>query len=385
MEKQDLDVTTIRHLQQKHRQETVDSYNRHWAKWVFWCNIQSPKINCLEYAPKNVLRYLVHNRQFSTSHLNGIRSSISSVFNVVYPSRPSIGQHHLIQDFFTAHKKQQVIVPSKEKLEIWDLDILLRFIKSRYADTEKLPVMDLQRKTVLLLSIFTMWRPKSDISRLQHRDVLFQTEDGRIQGVTLISRLPKEAQQKTISLGITSTSDLCPVTTLYFFIQKTEKYRGKLPEEQTLFLAYINEQRPTSCARPNTVTSWIKNDMAQAGIDTNKYQPHSIRSASSTKAVQLGFEINEVKAHANWSLNSNTFEKYYYKPPYKDKVSTAIGNSMIMNLTENPTISGIRTEATSIGVGTTCNTDVAVVRTKDMVKPDPSTSLPWYRRLLDLI
>ncbi|EIE78811.1 hypothetical protein RO3G_03516 [Rhizopus delemar RA 99-880] len=164
MEKQDLDVTTIRHLQQKHRQETVDSYNRHWAKWVSWCNIQSPKINCLEYAPKNVLRYLVHNRQFSTSHLNGIRSSIASVFNVVYPSRPSIGQHHLIQDFFTAHKKQQVIVPSKEKLEIWDLDILLRFIKSRYADTEKLPVMDLQRKTVLLLSIFTMWRPKSDIS-----------------------------------------------------------------------------------------------------------------------------------------------------------------------------------------------------------------------------
>ncbi|KAG1031740.1 hypothetical protein G6F43_013897 [Rhizopus delemar] len=164
--------------------------------------------------------------------------------------------------------------------------------------------MDLQRKTVLLLSISSMWRPKSDISRLQHRDVLFQTEEGKIQGVTLISRLPKEAQQKTISLGITSTSDLCPVTTLYVFIQKTEKYRGKLPEEQTLFLAYINEQRLTSCARPNTVTSWIKNDMAQAGIDTNKYQPHSIRSASSTKAVQLGFEINEVKTHANWSLNS---------------------------------------------------------------------------------
>lgn len=71
---------------------------------------------------------------------------------------------------------------------------------------------------------------------LQHRDVLFHTEKERITGVTLISRLPKEAQQKTITLGITNTSDLCPVTTLLFFIQQTEIYKGKLPEHQTLFL-----------------------------------------------------------------------------------------------------------------------------------------------------
>ncbi|KAG1164935.1 hypothetical protein G6F36_013613 [Rhizopus arrhizus] len=43
---------------------------------------------------------------------------------------------------------------------------------------------------------------------LQHRDILFHTEKERIAGVNLISRLPKEAQQKTITLGITNTSDL---------------------------------------------------------------------------------------------------------------------------------------------------------------------------------
>lgn len=90
--------------------------------------------------------------------------------------------------------------------------------------------MELQQKTVLLLSIFTLWRPKSDISRLQCRDVLFHTEKERITGVTLVSRLPREAQQKAITLGITNTSDLCPVTTLHFFIQQTKRYRGNLPE-----------------------------------------------------------------------------------------------------------------------------------------------------------
>ncbi|KAG0980756.1 hypothetical protein G6F29_007590 [Rhizopus arrhizus] len=388
MEKQNLDLTTINHLQHKHRKETINNYNRNWERWANWCSQQSPTINYLEYAPKNVLKYLVQNRHYSTSHLNGIRSSIASVFNVVYPSKPSIGQHHLIQDFFTAHKKQRVQIPTREEIEIWDLDILLKFIKAKYAHNDRLTIMELQYKTVLLLSIFTMWRPKSDISRLQHRDVLFQTENGRIQGVTLICRLPKEAQQKTISLGTIDTSDLCPVTTLYLFIQKTEGYRGKLPENQTLFLAYINEQKPTSCVSPNTVTGWIKNNMSQAGIDTTKYQPHSIRSAASTKAVQLGFKIDDVKKHANWSLNSNTFEKYYYKPNHTDRISTAIGNSMVNNLSENNTISGVRTEATSIGVGTTCNTDVAVVRTEDMrgsesplpYLPSSLRQRPYFRR-----
>ncbi|KAG0847829.1 hypothetical protein G6F17_012182 [Rhizopus arrhizus] len=301
MEKQNLDLTTINHLQHKHRKETINNYNRNWERWANWCSQQSPTINYLEYAPKNVLKYLVQNRHYSTSHLNGIRSSIASVFNVVYPSKPSIGQHHLIQDFFTAHKKQRVQIPTREEIEIWDLDILLKFIKAKYAHNDRLTIMELQYKTVLLLSIFTMWRPKSDISRLQHRDVLFQTENGRIQGVTLICRLPKEAQQKTISLGTIDTSDLCPVTTLYLFIQKTEGYRGKLPENQTLFLAYINEQKPTSCVSPNTVTGWIKNNMSQAGIDTTKYQPHSIRSAASTKAVQLGFKIDDDQ-YCNWEF-----------------------------------------------------------------------------------
>ncbi|KAG1013024.1 hypothetical protein G6F27_002256 [Rhizopus arrhizus] len=113
--------------------------------------------------------------------------------------------------------------------------------------------------------------------------------------------------------------------------------------------------------------------MKEAGIDTNKYTPRSIRSASSTKAIQMGFSFKEVKDHANWSNNSQTMEKYYYKPNNKDRTSTA----MINSLTENTTISGVRTKATSIGVGTSCNTNVAVVKTKDMVNPTPANARPW--------
>lgn len=94
----------------------------------------------------------------------------------------------------------------------------------------------------------------------------------------------------------------------------------------------------------------------------------------------MGFSFKEVKDHANWSNNSQTMEKYYYKPNNKDRTSTA----MINSLTENTTISGVRTKATSIGVGTSCNTNVAVVKTKDMVNPTPANARPWYKKLLEM-
>lgn len=54
--------------------------------------------------------------------------------------------------------------------------------------------------------------------------------------------------------------------------------------------------------------------MESAGIDATHFQAHSISSASSTKAVELGHSIQDIKKYANWCLNSYTFEKFYYKP-----------------------------------------------------------------------
>lgn len=192
MKNQQLDHQTIEHLQSKHRKETIDNYNRNWAKWVDWCQNQEPSIDYLEYNPKNVLKYLVQNRHYFTSHLNGIRASIVSVFNVVHQGNKSIGQHYLIQDFFTAHKKKQIKLLTKEDAEIWDLDILLTHIKTKYQDDKNLSLTNLQHKTILLLAIFTMWRPKSDVGRLQHQYVTFHFTEGQVTGVSLLARMPKE-------------------------------------------------------------------------------------------------------------------------------------------------------------------------------------------------
>ncbi|KAG1156291.1 hypothetical protein G6F37_007748 [Rhizopus arrhizus] len=232
--------------------------------------------------------------------------------------------------------------------------------KSKTDDVSSIQALAIGRLEIIKATMEKQNLDATTISHFQHKHRK-ETID-KVTGVTLVSRLPKKAQQKTITLGIANTSDLCPVTTPYFFIHQTKRYRGNLPEHQTLFLVYIdNDQHMTISVSLNTVISWIKSDMAQAGIDTTKHQPHSIRSAASTKTIQLGFKVEEVKKHANWSLNSNTFEKYYYKPNNTDRISTTIGNSMINSLSENITISGVRTEATRSRVGTSHNSRYKVL------------------------
>jgi hypothetical protein len=177
-----------------------------------------------------------------------------------------------------------------------------------------------------------MWRPRSDTGALPYRDISFQYEKvdntDEIRSMIIHSRQPKVASQKSMQLGILQDSKLCPVRTLLAFVQKSVQYRQHLPEDHTLFLSYLGiDEKPKSPIRQSTVANLIQTEMKKAGIET-RFKAHSIRSAASTKAVQRGSSIQAVKQHANWSLTSNTFERYYYKPTAQASASASIINSI---------------------------------------------------------
>jgi integrase len=93
---------------------------------------------------------------------------------------------------------------------------------------------------------------------------------------------------------------LCPIRTLIEFLDRTAIIRSTLPVDHTLFLTYLDkDDKKSTSIRPSTVANWIKSEMQAAGIDTTHFQAHSIRSSSSTKAVELGHSIQQVKTHGN--------------------------------------------------------------------------------------
>jgi integrase len=247
------------------------------------------------------------------------------------------------------------------------------FLVSTWADSNSLTLYDLQLKTIALLCLATMARPRSDIGRLQFQDIIFNFEDSSnstLTGVKIHFREPKETQVKTTSLGLLQDTRLCPVSTLYLFISKSNHLRANLPTDHTLFLAYIDKPEQVTSIRPSTMSSWVKLIMERSGVDTTIYKAHSIRSASSTKAVEKGHSIQAVKEHANWSLNSNTFEKFYYKPTTQDSSNTAITHS-IFSQAENSITLGDGVEPTEIDLGTTNNPTVGETKSNNVIDAHP--------------
>ncbi|KAG0734302.1 hypothetical protein G6F57_016664 [Rhizopus arrhizus] len=124
-------------------------------------------------------------------------------------------------------------------------------------------------------------------------------EDENGMTMRVHARTPKESQIKSIILGQNKEEEFCPVRTTSKFLSKTAELRKDLPDDHTLFLTYIDSPKVSTSVRPTTVANWIKTAMEAAGVDTNAFQAHSIRSASRTKAVELGHKIQAVKKHAN--------------------------------------------------------------------------------------
>ncbi|KAG0943812.1 hypothetical protein G6F29_011592 [Rhizopus arrhizus] len=366
-----LDGKTIQFLNKKIRTSTQRMYDTGWIRWTAWCQDNNKK--ALEYNPRNVLAFLVDHQHYSSNHLNTLRSAIASVFTIIHEQQTPIADQPIIKDFFAAKRKSNVSIPKKHQLFTWDIAILINYIKDKLTPTVNLSLQQLQLKTILLLCMATMWRPRSDIGRLQFRDIHIQRL-GETTSATIHAREPKECQVKSVTLGEYKEEQLCPVKTLVNFLHRTANTREDLPVDHTLFLTYLEkEEIRSSSVRPTTVANWIKAAMQAAGIDTTNFQAHSIRLAASTKAVELGHSIQDVKKHANWSLQSNTFEDFYYKPSSQASSSTAINNSTFSS-TENSITLEVGVESTGISLGTTSNTNVDETKTENVIH-----TRPWYR------
>ncbi|CEG70600.1 hypothetical protein RMATCC62417_06466 [Rhizopus microsporus] len=229
-----------------------------------------------------------------------------------------------------------------------------------------------------------MMRSRSDLGRLQFRDVVFSwSSERQLLGVTLTSREPKKSQWKAAKLGTIDNvkEDDCLFRTFANFIARVTKLREGLPDDHTLFLAEIDNNNPCRSIRPATAASWIQQIMYEVGIDTSVHKAHSLRSAASIWAVQNGHSIDKIKKHANWSRKSDTFERFCYKPFDKFQESQDISTT-IFSTTENATTSSEpRTEATMIGISMTSNQTVVEVEGEDEMVTRPST-FNWFTSLL---
>ena len=67
---------------------------------------------------------------------------------------------------------------------------------------------------------------------------------------------------------------------------------------------FISIQKPHAAVARSTFSWWVKLALDNAGVDMNKYGPHSTRAASTSAASMGGTPINDILKSASWASGS---------------------------------------------------------------------------------
>ena len=57
---------------------------------------------------------------------------------------------------------------------------------------------------------------------------------------------------------------------------------------------FITHGKPFKAAQEDTICCWVKEVIAEAGIDVSKYNTHSYRSAATTGVLYTGVNIEDI-------------------------------------------------------------------------------------------
>ena len=141
-----------------------------------------------------------------------------------------------------------------------------------------------------------------------------------VDGVTFLpTALSKQSRQQKHGTEFHFPQDklLCPVTTLRDYESRTKPLRGNYT---TLFVSTNKPHKPV-CSL--TIARWLKLLMGRAGIDTEIFRAHSVRSASTSAAAAPGVTTSDILNAADWSSEA-VFQKYYHKLTKNNKFGTAV-------------------------------------------------------------
>lgn len=250
-----------------------------------------------------ILEFLSHlhlsGKAYST--INVHRSMLSVTLEPI--NGIPIGKHPLIIKLMRGCYNKN---PPKPKYSnLWDVSIVLGFMKSR-GDNEELCLSMLSKKLATLLAIVTLMRT-SELASIDRESVKFSSSSA-----SLALAKPRKTQfsgpLKSFSFPKFGDNRICPVNCLGLYIILTDYLRTS---DNNKYL-FIGLTAPNNSVSGNTVGRWIKSYLKDAGIDTTTFGAHSTRGAVSSKAASTGISVDSILQAGDWNRES-TFTRFYHR------------------------------------------------------------------------
>ena len=191
--------------------------------------------------------------------------------------------------------------PKPRYTTTWDVDILLRFLKS-FMPLKDLPLKELTLKAVALTALVSGSRAQT----IHEMKVSLCTKSDNKMCFMFDTTLKTSKTSKKASVLVVHKfhdESLCVFLTLKEYITRTQHIRNS----DHFWLSW---KKPHNQIGRQTVSRWLKQCLMLCGIDKDQFTEHSTRMASTSKAHAMGVGLSTILDTAGWN-SENNFVKFY--------------------------------------------------------------------------
>ena len=298
-----LSETASKLVEQSKAEGTRKLYKSAWNSFQCWCSER--KVDPFTCPLEEIMNYLTHlfEEGKGYSAINGHRSAISSLHQLV--EGVPIGQHPKISTLMRGIAREKPPVP--KYTHIWDIDKVLNHFRSM-PNNEDLNLKALSLKTITLLGLIA---PKRGAELTELDTELMGKSDSTFAFYLIKPAKHFKPGKKNNTLEFRKfelEKKLCPYSALETYIKTTAALRDS-QKTSKLFISYVKPHKPVG---KDTTARWVREMLSITGIDPKVYQPHSKRSASTSKAFAKGTSLNDILEMGNWS-NKSVWQRFYHK------------------------------------------------------------------------
>ena len=264
-----LELETLKNLKNSKALNTLRAYKADYKDFASFCLKNGFK--SMPSEPKIIslyLTYLSKSCKFST--LKRRLASISVIHKL--SGRYIDTKHPMITENLMGIKRiKGSYQKAKKPILINELKLIVNVI-----DKDKNEENRFKNKALMLIGFAGGFR-RSELVAIVYEDVEFVSEGVKI--FVKRSKTDQSGEGMTKGIPYFSNSDYCPVISLKNWIEKSEIKSGKIFDMSD-----------------KSVALTVKKYTAIAGLDSNKYSGHSLRSGFATSTAELGAEERSIMA-----------------------------------------------------------------------------------------
>lgn len=290
---------------------TVKQYNTTFKLW--WNHCKNNHINYLKAPKAAVILFLTNQYQNGASYgtINSHRSAISLLLG------NNIGSDEQISRLLKGIFKCRPSIPKYNT--IWNPQIVLDFMDTWYPHTN-LTLCQITKKLATLLALCTAHRVQT-LSLIKTNSIVIHQDQIIISISNLIKTSAVNRQQPNLVIPyFTDKPSICPAKCLVDYLEITGNIRNEV-ESSNLFITYKRPHKPVTS---QTISRWIKDMLAESGVDVTRFSAHSTRHAATSTARAAGVSLDAIRKTAGWSNTSQTFARFYNRPIISQEVARSV-------------------------------------------------------------